>query len=179
MVLMPFSEANDFPSAPITRKHWRRWRLLHIPLMLFIAGPAVLITGTLFGIGACIGYLVNKKLFFGPDVKPFHVMVWNWLKSFARWCARFWSEGPTIDGNWDPPKRTPAGLSSKTLPCSVCGKPVQLSIKYAGRSKTATCSDCAAKRLSGKTLPCVVCGKPIFVPAKFGRATWARHPECK
>ena len=150
LVLMPFVEAQDFVGPnTLTKKQWRRWRLLMLPMMLFVAGPALLIGGLGLLIPLSIGYFVERNI--SPESvnrKPFHVKAWNWFKSFARWCARFWSEGYAFDGNWDwdPPKRTPTGLSSKTLPCSVCGKPVQLSIKYAGRAKTATCSDCAGRR---------------------------------
>lgn len=28
-------------------------------------------------------------------------------------------------------------------------------------------------------IPCSVCGELIYIPAKYRRAKWARHAECK
>ena len=145
LVLMPFVEAQEFGSPnTLTKKQWRRWRLLLLPFLLFMVGPAIVFVLAPFCLlGLSISYFVDRKI--SPESvsrKPFHVKAWNWFKSFARWCARFWSEGPTIDGNWDSPKQAPTSFSGKTLPCSVCGKPVQVPAKY-GRAKTATCSDCS------------------------------------
>ena len=141
--LMPFVEAQDFVGPnTLTKKQWRRWRLLMLPMMLFVAGPALLIGGLGLLIPLSIGYFVERNI--SPESvnrKPFHVKAWNWFKSFARWCARFWSEGPTIDGNWNTPRPAPKSSGGKTLPCSVCGTPVQIPAKF-GRAKTAKCSNC-------------------------------------
>ena len=142
--LMPFVEAQEFGSPnTLTKKQWRRWRLLLLPFLLFMVGPAIVFGVAPFCLlGLSISYFVDRKI--SPESvsrKPFHVKAWNWFKSFARWCARFWSEGPTIDGNWNTPRPAPKSSAGKTLPCSVCGTPVQIPAKFA-RAKKTTCSNC-------------------------------------
>lgn len=135
-----------------TQKDWRRVRYIMLPLMLTVVVPRVLYGVLPFLLlFLSIGYFVDRQI--SPESvgrKPFHVKAWLWFKSFCSWCVVFWREGPTDDADWM--KRKPASDNSnsgrKTLPCRVCGKPVQLSVKYGGRAKSTICLDCVSKRSS-------------------------------